>query len=1155
MKAQQCVLTIGDINIKYSEETSVKVGGGDYRLTLLSLRYHKKMFQPGKIEVSLQLQEASTSADKSVPSCEAVNKLFLDKLVTLYDDVSYVAQYYYVYKVQPMFRRASDGQYVYIKLEIFSPDHKLTLDKYCRAYVNKKLGADILMDAVKKGIAHEVGFIEDAVDISKLRFLNYLYEDQTESDATKKVKSREFIHPYLVQYNESFFDFMARTANRCGEYFYYEDDILHLGLDDYEVQDTTPNHRRVDINKDEALSFGYEEVAPSVVDVADFSVNGMGDKAGSYTSADYAYRNEVTFDEFFGMNFQKNQFSSFLEELVPSKWKAIPELMGSLLTGGIAGAVAYVAGLAIPMVFFAKGQAKTKNKIGNAQWVLDSDGNGKQSHASEQYDKSNYTATLYGSLLTQESKALNQEYRQNLDETFFRFVSKGCQTVGQHLIRIDLGTKNTTYKLGQRVTFESVRQLEKNDNSSTSKPSQLPRYIVVEIIETVKSDGTNNSFPGQQLVLAPLYYTKTKMFLETDDVEVSLPCPPIMCPLVRKSEPQRAYVAESKDPEGFGRVCIRYPWQKKDDDSSPWIRMTTPYAPNTTEDNGGGFYFQQCVGDEVLVGYEGGNIEHPYVIGALYTRRAKAPRSGSVFHSWSPSNHEKEPGDLLTIASRKGHCIQFDDNGNAEDFLRSALPGLDLLKPLTNQLGFTRFDKGMNSCFSGGMAIKDKWGIYNISCSTTNRTIKIDSPFGSVGLNAFTGITINAPCGDVKIAGKNITLEAGNEIKMVSGLNVPKGESIGRDLILMGIAKATVEKTLAKLVDLTLVRSVIETLLKPIAGNMTIKSNRYMCIEAGKGHAMIPNKAYTLTGLKGTTTEAGKGIFNTVVDERIRVSNTIMLIDSVVDKWTDSIYSQYSDCLSKLAAYRGSVIQEPTADNFVSKCFSDAAYDHSILKFEDGTDNADKGRCSNIASSLFDAVKALQNYCKDIKSGNKDIPKDDKRKCTSTLKKVLAKNCPQAISDIADGIEKFASEPTGFLLLSSQYKRMLAFHLIKETKAVESTAKTTLGSYDSFSNAGEWANFIQCLEIWTGKSVDGKMGAVTRFAKEAFDNARAMTRDNVNALRALSDRKAWSDFQHGEILFSDKEGSETMNFENGGLNHKTNEDGFTEQIKSLLAKL
>ena len=81
------------------------------------------------------------------------------------------------------------------------------------------------------------------------------------------------------------------------------------------------------------------------------------------------------------------------------------------------------------------------------------------------------------------------------------------------------------------------------------------------------------------------------------------------------------------------------------------------------------------------------------------------------------------------------------------------------------------------------------------------------------------------------------------------------------------------------------------------------------------------------------------------------------------------------------------------------------------------------------------------------------------------------------------------------------------------------------------------------------------MGAVTRFAKEAFDNARAMTRDNVNALRALSDRKAWSDFQHGEILFSDKEGSETMNFENGGLNHKTNEDGFTEQIKSLLAKL
>ena len=1154
MNIQQCLLTIGNISVKYNEAESITIGEGSYSLSLLSLRYHKRMYQPGKIEASLQLLEASTSADKKVPSTEEVSKIFVNKRVTLSDGDSEVADCYYVYKVQPTFRRASDGHYVHIALEIYSLDHKLTLNKFCRSYVNQKLGADILMGNINNKLLEDAGIAKEMRDISKLRFLNYLIsEDSEEKNPIKKIKLREFIQPYLVQYNESFFDFMARTANRCGEYFYFEDGVLHLGLNDFEKEDKTSDHSRIDIDKDKVLSYSFEEVAGSPVDVADFSVSGMGAKPGSNAPTGYIYNTEVSYDEFLGMSFKKNQFTSYLEELVPSKLKAFPELLGALLTGGIAGAVAYVAGLAVPMVVFAKGQAELKNKYGNSKWVLTSDGVGKQKHASEQYDKSKETATLYGSMLTNEQKSLNDTYRQNLNETFFSFISKGCKTVGKHLIRIDLGTQNESFMLGQRVTFESGSAVESISSKTTE--FNFPRYIVVEITETIKNEGTNNSYIGQQVVLAPLYSTECKSLSGTDKKTITLPVPPIMCPLVRKSEPQRAYVAEAKDPEGYGRVCIRYPWQEKSDDSSPWIRMTTPYAPNTTENNGGGFYFQQCVGDEVLVGYEGGNIEQPYVLGALYTRRAKAPRSGSLFHTWSPTNHDKEPEDVLTIASRKGHCIQFDDNGNAEDFMRSALPGLDLIKPLTNKLGFTRFDKGMNSCFSGGISIKDKWGIYNISCSTTNRAIKIESPFGNIGLNAFTGITINAPCGDVKIAGKNITLEAGNEIKMISGSNVPRGEEIGRDMILMGIAKASAEKTIAKLVDLTLVRSTIETLLKPIAGNMTIKSHRYMRLEAGKGHAMIPNQAYTLNGLKGSTTEAGMAIFNTNVDERIRVSNTIMLIDAVVERWTDNICSQYRDCQQKLEAYRKSVIKEPTAENFISKCFSDSTYDRSILKFDDGTQNADKGRCSNIASSLFDAIKTMQNYCKDIKSGKKDIPSDDKRRCCSALKKVVAKCCPSAISDIAEGKDKLTAEPISFLMLGSKFKRMLSYNLIKDTTAVEPTTKPALSAFDSFGNAGNWADYIQSLEKWSGKSVGGAAGAVTRFAKEALDNVRTMTRNNYDVFHAVSDRDAWSNYQHGEILFSDKEGSETMNFENGGMNHKTNEDGFTEQIKSLLAKL
>ena len=39
-----------------------------------------------------------------------------------------------------------------------------------------------------------------------------------------------------MQYNESFYDFMVRTANRCGEFFYFENGQLTLGLPKNEAE-------------------------------------------------------------------------------------------------------------------------------------------------------------------------------------------------------------------------------------------------------------------------------------------------------------------------------------------------------------------------------------------------------------------------------------------------------------------------------------------------------------------------------------------------------------------------------------------------------------------------------------------------------------------------------------------------------------------------------------------------------------------------------------------------------------------------------------------------------------------------------------------------------------------------------------------------------
>lgn len=120
--------------------------------------------------------------------------------------------------------------------------------------------------------------------------------------------------------------------------------------------------------------------------------------------------------------------------------------------------------------------------------------------------------------------------------------------------------------------------------------------------------------------------------------------------------------------------------------------------------------------------------------------------------------------------------------------------------------------------------------------SSEKRTISINSPLGKVNINAFTGITISAPNGNVKIVGKNVDIVAGNNLTLTSGKNrdfLPKSPGdLGMKVVENVIGKFT-------LIDFATVRTVMETFLRPIAGTLRLSSKRYLCIEAGKGSTQI----------------------------------------------------------------------------------------------------------------------------------------------------------------------------------------------------------------------------------------------------------------------------------------------------------------------------
>ncbi len=108
-------------------------------------------------------------------------------------------------------------------------------------------------------------------------------------------------------------------------------------------------------------------------------------------------------------------------------------------------------------------------------------------------------------------------------------------------------------------------------------------------------------------------------------------------------------VTNNEDPEGMGRVKVRFPWLS-DEDESNWARVTTFMAGNER-----GVYFLPEVDDEVLVIFEHGDMRFPYVIGSLWNGE-DAP----------PSDNRDGENNIRIIKSRSGHEIRLVDKEGEE---------------------------------------------------------------------------------------------------------------------------------------------------------------------------------------------------------------------------------------------------------------------------------------------------------------------------------------------------------------------------------------------------------------------------------------------------------------------------------------------------------
>jgi phage baseplate assembly protein gpV len=114
-------------------------------------------------------------------------------------------------------------------------------------------------------------------------------------------------------------------------------------------------------------------------------------------------------------------------------------------------------------------------------------------------------------------------------------------------------------------------------------------------------------------------------------------------------------VVENADPEGLGRVRVRYPWMGADERTT-WVRVAAPGAGN-----GRGLGLLPSVGDEVVLAAVDGDPEHVVVLGSVWNGMDRAAHAPQRQHWVTPAGntlvfHEDRGAERVELYSPTGAC-------------------------------------------------------------------------------------------------------------------------------------------------------------------------------------------------------------------------------------------------------------------------------------------------------------------------------------------------------------------------------------------------------------------------------------------------------------------------------------------------------------------
>ena len=1155
-------LTIGNTSgISFNTAKSITFGSTSYDVNIKTLRFSKQIYQPCEIQLTLVVKNNS-----GFPTSTLIQSTLLKQLVSLSIGGSTVASNYFVQKVKPIFGTVSGSTTLEVELSIFSLDKLMTFDKYSKAHTAEKLGATIFKNMVGK---FKLGSTALTGDCSKLQML--------------KMSDGELRIPYAVQFNESFYDFLARIANRYGEFLYFENGKLNLGMEPTTTfYSETNNNTSTTIQWDEKCkSYYFESAVESCLDVSNqyndymvrknknsnvYAISETKDSDGN-TIATYDYYNAdiISSNEYLTV-ITKDKYAT-LDTQYQAYEKFIMEDIYKFLSG---------TSLARILANIAVSEAQRLIKAGIAITNLNA--------KNEKTNFAGFSGDTYKDQRDSDGKNLTQFATYAASATLQKYLGSTCQSLNDQFYQL-IKSKEKAVDAGKVcLEFEgnSVRAFMLGDKIQVANKD----YIIIAVENYGEISGTTY-IDKQRVTAVPIVITGS--------------CIPCLLPQeVKKVEPQRAYIAESFDPDKLGRVRIRYPWQFASDAASPWIRVSLPFATN-----GGAVNFCPNPGDEVMVGYEFGNIDKPYVMGYLE----------------SPYGKQKWTEDSLPfrgIKSKNGHSLIFDDPLDGANFFWGWVPLMKTLKSFLPNSCWKDFlkneDQGMVD-LTGSTTITDRYGLYKISGSSDGRNVTIQSPMGDVKIDAFTGISINAPNGDIKISGKNVSIKAANNLTLESGSNLKnKFVDINEDPE-TSLAKALrdeVSSIVEKALDMTFLRCVFEVFLRPIDGTLKIKSSTFVMVEAGPGKVEVPRGSYTRDPSRWKQDHISDADATAMDNLWPKVKNTLdVIIDNVnaaVDRYAivyknlyEAIYAfntvtetldanhqviSFAEILTKAKT------NHPTDSRTLSIRENDIHSDAEVLTNNDGIvdepeepkrDDYDDERKYQRAMTLWGRVharwvtqkdekkaiikesiiaqatnvyRALNNLYLEAKHWKDTLIMGNKTDDDVFMPVLLVlKNhsdlclCPIKLDDAINMVvdDKKVVEQVNWTVEKKILKRKIAYELLTKDNVKKVFKVKNLTEPSNYASAAKWKSFVDA--IFVDDSLDTAVvdWFIEHYGKNFTDLADIFYRNET-----------WKTGVKGQILFSDNP-AKTISFTRNGMsegdNLKSISTRYDTEIKRILGDL